>query len=557
MFQPQERSGVVLDRHRPFPAPTTRMEDVTSSRQRRRNRADDATPDHASPRPARRRQDPRPPARRQTRPIAQTPAASPTTTVTVRADVALPPVRRTERTIRVATTFGLALDRVTRRLIERVSLCLSAGRIVLLHGPSGTGKTTVMKALAESLPHRIVVDVVNFPRDKAIIDAVGDCLPFDESLALLSRCALGEAPLWLRSIDELSCGQRSRAALARALAVALAARPRPVVLCDEFAAGLHRRAARGLSYNLRRLVSRHGYCAVVATCSEDPAVDLSPDVVIQFADGGRCTVDERSPRAARPFSLRRTLTIEAGRKQDYEHFAAMHYRSADELGFVDKVYLLRERGIGRSTRATAGAARGRRSGTTSLTTGRRDDILGIIVYAHGPRELALRNEATGGRFLRNLERLNRECRIIRRLVIHPDVRGCGLGRMLVRRTLSMVGTRFVECLATMGDVNPVFERAGMRRIGRCVHPQCVRASLDRLRALGVDPCDGAFTARVCRSREVRDVVADAVATWYWSTVGNGDRRVARQSPEMLAQLFRNLMSSRPVYYLWEGRTSKT
>jgi len=446
--------------------------------------------------------------------------------VRVKTQVTAPPVRRTERTTRIAAAFGLGLDRSTQRVIDRVSFNLADGRIVLLLGASGSGKTTVMKALADALPFRVTVDAAEFPPDAAIIDGVGAGLGLDETLALLSRCALGEAPLWLRRIDELSCGQRFRAALARALAAALASRPRRVLLCDEFATGLHRRAARALGFNLRRLVSEHRLCAVAASCTDDVICDLRPDVVVRFVGGGRCTVEERAPRPAAPFSLRRTVCIEPGSKRDYADFAPMHYRATDELGFVDKVFVLRER---------RGAA-----------------ALGIIVYAHGPRELALRNEATGGRFVRGLERLNRECRMIRRLVIHPDVRGCGLGRLLVRRTLPLVGTRFVECLATMGDVNPVFERAGMRRIGRCEYPPCFRVSLDRLRTLGVAPCDGGFVARVGRSREVRGIVSAAVARWYWATVGEGDRRVARQSPDMLAQLYRNLLSSRPVYYLWEA-----
>ena len=175
---------------------------------------------------------------------------------------------------------------------------------------------------------------------------------------------------------------------------------------------------------------------------------------------------------------------------------------------------------------------------------------GIVVYSHAPLELALRNRATQGRFVRNADRLNREVRILRRLVIHPDVRGCGLGHRLVARTLPRVGTRFVECLASMGVVNPVFEKAGMKRIGQCAPTPEQAKVLAALAKLGTDPFGRDFGLQVCRRPGVRRIVSAFVYNWYRATTGGGVRRVARQSPQLLAQTFRGLIGSRPVYYLW-------
>jgi hypothetical protein len=202
----------------------------------------------------------------------------------------------------------------------------------------------------------------------------------------------------------------------------------------------------------------------------------------------------------------------------------MHYRHRDELGFVDRVFVLRD--------------------------GVAGEPLGIIVYAYGPLDLALRNQATAGRFRGNPKALNRELRIIRRLVIHPDIRGCGIGHLLVRQTLPRVGVPCVECLATMGSVNPVFEKAGMQRIGICPPPPGRERLVGWLRRHGADPLDARFEDRVASRPEVCSVVSGVVRRWYESTTGCGRDRVATQSPQIVAQTFRQLIWSQPVYYLW-------
>jgi hypothetical protein len=175
------------------------------------------------------------------------------------------------------------------------------------------------------------------------------------------------------------------------------------------------------------------------------------------------------------------------------------------------------------------------------------------VYSYPALELSLRNKATNGWFSRNPQRVNRHLRILRRLVIHPDVRGCGLGHYLVRKTMPLLGTEYVECLAAMGEFNPVFERAGMTRVGQYDAPPGPRAALESLQAMDVDPQSAEFVVHVARRPAVRTVVAQAVADWYAATTAGGEKRVERQSPEILARTFRGLSGVRPVYYLWRRR----
>jgi hypothetical protein len=336
---------------------------------------------------------------------------------------------------------------------------------------------------------------------------------------------MGEPDLWLRRFGELSDGERFRARLARAVALQTRVRSCAPLICDEFCSTLHRRLAKAISFNLRKLARRRGFSAVLACSNEDVIHDLRPDVIVRLTGNGRCAVEHAGSSAARRPTFLRRLKVERGRVRDYDEFASMHYRASDDLGFVDSVFVLRD--------------------------GASGDALGIVVYAYSPLELRLRNLATDGRFSRRPHRVNRELRILRRLVVHPDVRGCGVGYYLVRKTLPMVGTRYVECLAAMGEFNPVFEKAGMACIGQCEVSPKSRRALSALEAMDVDPGSREFPMQVCRSRRVRAIVAQTVADWYAATTGGGQSRVERQSPHTLAQTFRGLIGSRPVYYLWQ------
>jgi len=437
--------------------------------------------------------------------------------------------RVSARTGLVSSAFGISLRTRRVRLVDDVSVDLGAGRIIALVGPSGSGKSSALEMVARAFPLACAVSHVGFSAGRAIVDGVAVGEPLTEAIRLLTSCGVGDAQLWVRTAETLSEGERFRARLARAVSIVSRDGASAPLLCDEFGSNLDRTTGQAVSCNLRKLVSRRGLCVVVACHGDELLSDLQPDTVVRFSFHGRCHALARVVRTRRAVSFRRRLRVERGGRKDYDAFAAMHYRATDELGFVDKVFVLRER-----------------DGGTPL---------GIVVYSHGPLELSLRNQATGGRYSKNPKRLNREVRILRRLVIRPDVRGCGLGHYLVRKTLPLVGTKRVECLSAMGEFNPVFEKAGMRRVGQYeVSAKCEKA-LTALRELGVEPTDRDFPKVVARRRRVREIVTRVVFDWYRATTGGGGRRVARQSPVLLSQLFRGLIANRPVYYLW-GRSSK-
>lgn len=440
---------------------------------------------------------------------------------------ACPTIRPSLRTADVTTRFGLTLPAEPTAIAVGLRVTLGPGEVVLLYGPSGSGKSTLLAELHRRFPGGCLVQRIRFPQDVAIVDWVAPSRSLAEAIAIMTACGLGDANLWLRPFSVLSEGERFRARLARAVSLHNQAGVSAPLLCDEFCSGLHTRAAKALSYTLGKIARQRGLCVILASSRDDVIRDLQPTTLVNLDRCGRSRVEHCGTRASRPLSLRRRVRIELGGKRDYDAFSSMHYRPSGELGFVDKVFVMRDGVCG--------------------------ELLGIVVYSHPPLELALRNEATGGVFSRRPTLLNRSMRIVRRLVIHPDVRGCGLGHYLVRKTLPLVGTEYVECLAGMGEFNPVFEKAGMKRIGQCQIPTRQRAALEELRLMDINPAAREFVGHVCRQRRVRQIVSRAVGDWYAATTGGGDRRVARQSPILLAQLFRGLVGLRPVYYLWRRR----
>jgi len=430
----------------------------------------------------------------------------------------------------VCAQFGLSPGEEAVTVADGLRLRLRPGQIILLLGPSGSGKTSILKAIAERTGGRWV-GRRRFPPGRAVVDGVAPRGSLRHALALLTSCGLAEPRLWLRCHADLSEGEQWRAGLARTIGAALWRRRPPPVLCDEFTARLHRRAARATAFNLRKLIRRTGLTLIAAAAQDDVVDDLQPNTIVRLGSGPPAVV-ERTPLDL-PVSLRRAVSLERGSARDYHAFHAMHYRRRDGLGFVDRVFVLRE---------SAGG-----------------ELLGIVVYAHPPLELAVRNRSTLGRFVGRPERLNAELRILRRLVMHPDVRGCGLGHWLVRRTLPLVGVRFVECLAALGAVNPVFERAGLSRVGPSEMPRGQAALLERLHALKADPFSRDFARILSANPEARRLVEETIARWLKATQSAAPWRLQGRSAAALAGVFRQIVAAPPIYYLWdrEGELPKT
>lgn len=186
-------------------------------------------------------------------------------------------VRRSLATAEVCDLFGVGEAEPPHVVAENFTLDVGPGEVVLFTGPSGSGKSSLMRAAGEQVH---AVDAVALPLpDVPLVDALPG--PIEERLGLLSACGLGEARLMLRAPSELSDGQRYRFRIA----VALTARP-PFILLDEFAAVLDRTLAKVLAFNVRKLADRTGVGVLCATTHDDLTADLNPDVLVRCHGDG-------------------------------------------------------------------------------------------------------------------------------------------------------------------------------------------------------------------------------------------------------------------------------
>jgi ABC-type ATPase with predicted acetyltransferase domain len=249
------------------------------------------------------------------------------------------PHRNSVRASQVMDYFGISQEAQERVLAKDLEIPLQPGDVVLFTGASGSGKSSLLNALVRRLEEdsprrhggtegegedRRVIghsasDPPVSPRQddcaspassvppclrgepsllrlntldlgtRLIVDAID--LPFEEALQLLALCGLAEAPLLLRTPQELSEGQRYRFALA------LAASLKPQwIVADEFTAVLDRITAKVIAHNVRRIADRYGIGFLLATALNDVADDLEPDLLVTCDLDGRVGVERREVR---------------------------------------------------------------------------------------------------------------------------------------------------------------------------------------------------------------------------------------------------------------------
>jgi uncharacterized protein len=207
----------------------------------------------------------------------------------------------------VATMFGLGLDdRRVMPVVPSARLELHGGQVVFVTGPSGGGKSSLLRCLSDALANRPGVHVIHFdrlpdpPPDRSLVDCF-DGLPLRRVMAVLSLAGLNDAFVMLRRPDELSDGQRYRFRLARTLAMVESAAPPSfpgglyIVLADEFGATLDRVTAHVIARNVRKWTRRAGNVSFIAATTHDDLLEpLEPDVLVHKGFGERMDVVTRS-----------------------------------------------------------------------------------------------------------------------------------------------------------------------------------------------------------------------------------------------------------------------
>jgi hypothetical protein len=259
---------------------------------------------------------------------------------------------------------------------------------------------------------------------------------------------------------------------------------------------------------------------------------------------------------ARPCTLLAGVRIERGTRDDWLALAPLHYRS-HHAGAVTDIFRVVYRQVPRPP--APASLRSRRDSPQSSV------LVGVIVYSRAPLSLGARDRATGGRYRTGgMGRtaaghlVNRELRIISRVVITPNWRGLGLAARLVAETLPQVGTPYVEAMAAMGLMHPMFVRAGMTAYPQPPSPQGQRLAA-ALEAAGLDRTDRRSADSLGRAVDSLPPPARTLATreierWSRSYLGSKNHRTNRPDMSRMLELVAKHLDSMPVYYLWRRGT---
>ena len=200
------------------------------------------------------------------------------------------PKTPTLNTSHICSQFGIGFEVGKNVIADEVEIPYEPGKIVLFTGSSGSGKSAMLSRAMQLLDTNTIFQVNDctlfdcdlpnpFHSPVSLVDLFAG--PISGIISALSFAGLGEAFLMLRSVAELSDGQRYRLAIARSIVAA-----KETIVADEWCSNLDRTTAKVLCRNIRKIATKKGIGFLLATAHDDLLEDLRPDIVVQCTAAG-------------------------------------------------------------------------------------------------------------------------------------------------------------------------------------------------------------------------------------------------------------------------------
>jgi len=233
--------------------------------------------------------------------------------------------------------------------------------------------------------------------------------------------------------------------------------------------------------------------------------------------------------------LMKYITVERGRRADYEALSGYHYRGG-KLGPYAAIYKLTYKRFG-------------------------DEIVaGVIVYTMPSIGLELRRSAFGD-FFSHLDRptrlslINKNIRCISRVIIEPRFRSLGLAVKLVSETLRRLDVPVIEALAVMGHINPFFEKAGMTAYKAPMPARCAELA-EAFCSAGVEDYEFVDPQLVQkRTDSLNPVAAAFLERQIRKFLQCYGRRRNMPAGIERTRFVLSKLTDRPVYYAWVNKNA--
>jgi len=345
----------------------------------------------------------------------------------------------------VAEAFGIESNWVKKIIDISLPNFENLPEITFVTGESGCGKSCLLRSIAS---------ISNFEDNNRPLHAWA--ATDEEALRLLNCVGLNDASLFLLRYKELSDSQQARAKMYYWLC-----QRQTTIVVDEFLSTLDRETAKALAFSFQKMLRRESVRLIAATAHNDIETYLQPDLIVRgtaFPSDWKVEHPVRNPDFY-PFDV---VVKKEEEKSNNHTPGGSVLVSGKRVGTVAQC--IKEWGPEeiKKSKEDGEIEILISAGKDAFRTNRLGELHYKGKYVGGVQEYVsakIGNRIVG--WLVGAQQRNKKFRIAR-VVVHPTYRSCGIGQKLVRFYLSLRPD--VDTVAAMARFNPVFEKAGMKRV---------------------------------------------------------------------------------------------